>query len=642
MANHWAIAIGINQYQYYQPLIYAQRDAQVFRDFLILEAGFSPEQTLLVSDASLAVNHTTTYPSRSNIQTSLTQLCQQLQADDLLWCFFSGYGVRFEGNDYLLPVEANPAHLAETAISIAELFKILQSAATDQIVLVLDVNRSQSGLSGEGVGAQIAHLAEATGISTLLSCPPDQVSHETLALRQGLFTAALIEGIRHRGCITLDQLATYLNQRLPELSEHHWRPRQEPVAILSADKRHQLIVPEQAAITLGAAASAVALPAAGSPSPFQSVSSRYSNPFAHSTALLERSFELPSVETPVAAPPSSSSPAGSDTAPRPDRLTDQEPAGSDVAPAETKDDRRWRQRLIAWGGALAVILLAGVVLRNSQTLFHSNSSGSQKATTSNSGTASFGTPLSQAPTTTTSAASPSAEAGVPSPNLDLANLQVDPGSPLAAALTALQAQQFEEAARRLAQIPADQQDDRYKKLLEATNYGLLGKARTLLNRTRELTSENQASDFVEAIKVARQIQPKQPLYDVAQQDINRWSTVILDMAQGRAQRATIGSPMDVAQNYSGAIRAAGLVPTDRPEIYNSAQQAIAQWSQMILDLAKGQAEAGDLDRAIQVAELIPPEAPTYGNAQEAIAGWRNQPAPAAPPEATVVPDAPAQ
>ena len=40
MSKNWAIAIGINQYDYLQPLNYAKRDAQLIQQFLGNEAAF--------------------------------------------------------------------------------------------------------------------------------------------------------------------------------------------------------------------------------------------------------------------------------------------------------------------------------------------------------------------------------------------------------------------------------------------------------------------------------------------------------------------------------------------------------------------------------------------------------------------------
>ena len=40
MGKNWAITIGVNQYEYLQPLQYAQRDAEAMRDYFLQEAEF--------------------------------------------------------------------------------------------------------------------------------------------------------------------------------------------------------------------------------------------------------------------------------------------------------------------------------------------------------------------------------------------------------------------------------------------------------------------------------------------------------------------------------------------------------------------------------------------------------------------------
>lgn len=578
--------------------MYAQRDAQVWRDFLVKEADFPAERCLVLTDLAAAASPF--YPNQENIRTAITDLCQQqLEAGDVLWCFFSGYGLQVDGKDYLMPIEADPNDAPNTGIAIESLFALFETAPTQKIILVLDVNRSQHVFTGEGVGDQTALLAQGHHIATILSSLPDQFAHETLALRQGLFTTALIEALRYRGCITLDQLVQYLHDRLPALSEQHWRPRQDPLAVIPAEQKYQLIVPEQAAIHLGAVVGATVGTA-------ELEEGRY-GASPQVVSLLERSYA-----TPYQGLPQASGSLPGPTQPREPIEQSTSPSGASLSnPAQSSDlpwknDPFWRS-LLTWGGILAGVLLLGVVLRNAGILMGTKTSSP-----------------AQTPATPTSPVSPAPLASpAPSAPIDLPTV-------IAAAQTAIQTQQYAEAHRQLEQIPAEQQTADSIKLMEQANRGLLSQAKGMLSRAREMTAENQASDFVDAIEVARLIKPNQPLYDDAQQNIDRWSRVILDMAQGRAERGNDGSPPAAAANYNSAIATAFLVPTDRPEIYTRAQQAIAQWSQLIMNLANGSAQAGDLDLAIQTAELIPPNTPIYATAQESIASWRNQPAPVPP------------
>jgi hypothetical protein len=607
MANYWAIAIGINQYQSFQPLIYAQRDAQLFRDFLVAEGGFEADHCLLMTDGSSAPDHVA-YPSRGNIQARIVQICQQiLRPGDLLWCFFSGYGVRFQDADYLMPVDSDPSQVETTGIPMESIYRLLDAAPTNNIIVVLDINRSQSSLTGEGVGTETAALAKKYGIATILSCLPEQFSHETLALRQGLFTSALVEAIRYQGCVTLEQLVEYLGDRLPQLSEHHWRPRQEPFAIIPSEKEYLLVVPEQAAVTLGTAAPMLV------PN-FVDLSSPTRLPVLpdrSATALLDR-LALPSRPAPVPSAPPLKSAASSSASPQ-------------AAPVEISTDDPFIQKLLSWGGVIASALLIGVLMRNCSTLTQPTIAPS---------------PAPVAP------AKP--QTALPTGFLDATNppdIKVDAGSPLAVIVTAIEAQQFEVAKQQIEQIPANERtSSSYKQALEQIHRGLLSEARSMINRIRETSQQNQASDFVEGIKKVRQIKPGQPFYQEAQQDIDRWTRVILDMAQGRAGRNNGElSVRAKAENFNGAIASARLIPPDRPDLYAQAQKAVDNWSQAILDLALASAAEENLDEAIAAAELVPPNTPVYPDAQEAIAGWRNQtlPEPVAPPAADYAPIEPA-
>lgn len=621
---YWAITVGINHYQHphIQPLMYAQRDAQLLCDFLVKEAKFPAEQCLVLADASRASRGI--YPNRDNIQTTITRICQQqLQPGDFLWCFFSGYGMRFDGQDYLVPVDGNPDEIATTGIPIKFLFSMFATAPTHKIFLVLDVNRSQTVLTGEGIGEQTAALAKEYNIPTLLACPPDQFSHETLALRQGLFTTALIEAMRYQGCTTPEAIIQYLGQRLPELSEHHWRPRQDPFAILPADKRYWLVMPEAAAITLSARRVEVAAPPSRLPAP--SHSSSYSgypserNPLSFETVPADSPWNFaypdrtaqhphsrtatPTLETtspdqpahkpsPMLAPPFSQE-VSLPSQPSPSMTPT-------IEPTDLSDALFWR-RLLTWGSVIAAALLLGVMLR---------AGGSGEGNRSEA--ASFpASPSEPAPSIT--------DEPIAQPSI-----QAAPGSTLESAYLAVRARNYSEAKQFLAEVPAEQQNRDYHQLLNEANKGLLSDAKVHLTKVRELTTENQAADFVDAINTARQIAPNEPQYREAQQYINRWSSIILDMAQGRADRRNDSSTSIAANNFNAAIRTAQMIPAEG-SAYKPAQDAIAHWSQRLFDLAQARASEGMYDVAIQTVETIPPEAPIYEAVQAAIAEWRERP-----------------
>jgi len=615
MANYWAIAIGINQYQHFQPLMYAQRDAYAFRDFLIKEALFPAKCSFLLSDTSPRRQRTETYPTRDSIQACITRTCQQrLKPGDFLWCFFSGYGIQVDGKDYLMPIDGNPDDVVTTGIPIELLFSTFETAPTQNIILVLDVNRSQSAATGEGLGDQTALLAREHGIPTVLSCFPDQFSHETLTLRHGLFTAALIEAMR-RGCVTLEQLVQYLNYRVPELSEQHWRPQQHPLAIIPSEKRFQLILPEKAAIALGTTvASSVADDRF---LPMQDFVLSDNSIADHSVSnRSEAAWTSPFANPETGYPPSLLDSGWEEKTP-PDQASNQQnyspfaPAEiaapvalNQVAPDQTDpaDAIFWR-RMLTWSSIIAAALLIGVVVRNA------------------------GEPTEQTTPTSSNQPWPTVQSGVPNPAAipNQSAIQATPGSPLETAYLEVRSRNYAEAKQFLNAVPQAERGEDFENLLNQANRGLLSDAKIQLTRIREMTEENQAADFVEAISIAQLIRQGEPQHPEAQQHIDRWSQVILDMAQGRAERRNDSSTSIAAENYSAAIATANLIPPSSPEVYRRGQEAIAQWSQSIFDLANDRADEAKYDVAVQTAELIPPESPIYEQAQTAIAKWQEKP-----------------
>ncbi len=181
---------------------------------------------------------------------------------------------------------------------------------------------------------------------------------------------------------------------------------------------------------------------------------------------------------------------------------------------------------------------------------------------------------------------------------------------------------------------------------------------------------NQASAFNRAIRQTKSIKPDSPFYPQAQEDILRWSEVILDIAQGRANR----------EDWAGAIAAARLVPQDESSVefvaqqaaeavedwqlqarrqksyqnhlaeakmlinpsqassyiqaigilkqippgvlvYQEAQSLIEQWSQQIYLIADYRASQGDFQRAIAAAALVPKDSFYYHQARQSMTKW---------------------
>jgi len=221
------------------------------------------------------------------------------------------------------------------------------------------------------------------------------------------------------------------------------------------------------------------------------------------------------------------------------------------------------QQLILWSGATALVLLLGVFLTN-RSIFIGQQEADPRSTTENS----------QNP------APPKAGGGGVAQN-----------QPRAV-----------QAATDSKQPPSSQQ--------------IWAEAKTFLK-------DGSASSFNRAVVKARTIPPSDPLYPQAQQDIERWSLTILDIANGRAARG----------NFQGAIGAAKLMPDVNQPVYNQSKQAIGQWQDLskqqevntaLLSAAKGQIKRGaasSYSKGIQQANKIQPGQPKYESAQLLVGEW---------------------
>lgn len=607
MKNHACIAIGINQYQFLQPLSYAQEDAEALHDFWVEEAAFLSEGCVLLTDSSPTQEGKSTYPNQENILQFIENWgSAQVQRVDLLWFFFSGYGVSYQGQDYLMPIDGNPSEVERTGISMLSLLTTLKRLPAQSVMVLLDINRSQGMKAGDGVGIETEDLARQMEIPTILSCRHNQVSRETSSLRQGFFTATLLEGLRSGQGSTIRSLERFLSERLPQLCDHHLRPKQEPLVIASPSQLEQEILP-----VVGQLVAATAMTRNGS-----NAAGADADGLGQSQNLTAPLVSLPSQEGAAVGNPQPPQQLPATPARIPAGSPDPQPAGGDsvktnsARPENTEmSDKSFLQQLILWSGGVALVLLLGVFLTN-QSVFLGRRGG---------GT---GSNVASAPGTSTDPTTIPTQPLVPQPVND---------KPAANGQT--------------------------------SNRQLWAEAKALLKNS-------SASSFSNAIAKARQIPPSDPLYPQAQADIQRWSWTIFDIANGRAAQADFSGAISaaklvptanqelrsqaqqaiakwqsladqqqkntatltaarkqiqrgVASSYSKAIEQVSTIKAGQPK-YEEAQQLMNEWSTTIFNMAELRASQGRFQQAIEAATLVPKGTTSYNAAQKSMTTWKER------------------
>ena len=234
MNKNYAIAIGINQYDFNKSLKYASRDAELISSFLSKKCKF--DKTFLFSDNSPKINNKSTFPSRSNLLYLLRTLFSTpvLEENDSFWFFFSGHGIRVEQCDYLIPSDGDPDNAKETTISVATIITYLRKSGAGNIVLIMDACRSEgpsADSKGVGFGSQSQNIRKDVSVVSIFSCKPNERSYEIDDLKQGAFTNAIIDTLEsnktnlHR---TIRNLDLCLRDKLLEINNKYGKPSQTP------------------------------------------------------------------------------------------------------------------------------------------------------------------------------------------------------------------------------------------------------------------------------------------------------------------------------------------------------------------------------------------------------------------------------
>ncbi len=654
MAKNWAIAIGINEYQFLQPLACAQADAEALRGLLVADGGFKQQQSLLMSDTSPPIGDRATSPTKDNILLLLEDLAAACwRPQDRVWFFFSGYGIHYNGRDYLMPVDGNPRQVEETGIEIATIMHTLHSVNVNALML-LDINRAfaTQGLD-TFVGQEIIELAQELEVPLILSCQPEQFSYESTELGHGFFTAALLEALSSDNGKTLGELEAYLSVRTPELCQYYWRPTQNPVTVITSSKQvilgnsefendmdaAAIVVSEEIFARANAfgGASPNATPSVEENVPSnnysQTNSSNYSqlinNPAA--TSFGRQGYVHPGVNpsinpdlnlginSGIKEPSQRSLPPS--LPPAKAKVEISQPISGIPQINTTSQEPNtglpfWMQVLL-WGGSMTLLLGMIVIL-----IFRHNGNSRVEETYSvpqnpNPDESSFVQTIPSTPPNTIAPQIPATQPPIqqvkptPTPSNSPSVNPTPVNSPADLSIVN-QATPAPTATPTPTASVLDSSDTQSRK-------------QALSQLDKLSLSQHQASDLKFAIASARKVKPSEERYGEAQVNIQVWNNMIYELANKRAKK----------RQYSSAIAAAQLISESEP-LHPKAKTAITQWRQQakqylsnktLVEAATGLIQPGQAstyNRAIEVAKKVSVGEPGFDIAQKSIDKWSKE------------------
>jgi len=241
--QNYAIIIGISNYKYIRPLTYADKDAELFRDFLKSAAGGKlPAENIfcLLNEEAKAGNFW--------VKGMDWVRSKGMKPGDRLYIYMAGHGDAINQDEYFfLTYDCNPAgdknnYLVTGNIQLYNLKSRIADYVRKgvEVLLIMDACRSNE-LPGGSEGQQVLSAAiseRKTGELLMLATGAGQESLEdaTIGTGHGLFTYYLIDGLSGladskgdaNSIVSFSELERYINAHVPEIAETKFNRKQNP------------------------------------------------------------------------------------------------------------------------------------------------------------------------------------------------------------------------------------------------------------------------------------------------------------------------------------------------------------------------------------------------------------------------------
>ncbi len=239
----FAMIMGISSYKYVRPLTYADKDAEMFRDYLKSPGGGKlPDDNiycLLNENATLANFYSKGFQWLK---------VKKLQQGDRLFIYLAGHGDAIDEDQFFyLAYDCNPAgdknnYLVGGAI---QLFNLKKKIATEtakgvEVYFIMDACRT-SELPGGSEGQNFLNSAiseKRAGEIIMLATGAGQESLEdaTIGAGHGLFTYYLVDGLTgvadaegtKDNKITLEEIQKYVDKNVPAVAQQRFKRKQDP------------------------------------------------------------------------------------------------------------------------------------------------------------------------------------------------------------------------------------------------------------------------------------------------------------------------------------------------------------------------------------------------------------------------------
>ena len=238
----YILSIGINAYK--NPaynLNYAVNDSKAF--VKTIENG---ADSLFNSVKTYSLHNSKA--TKANVMAIIAEIKAEIGHEDVFLFYYAGHGVMSNeeaptASEFFIVTHDvtnlydSPAVIREKAISASELMAVSVSVVAEKQLFILDACHSGGAIESFAVRGSdrekaLAQLARNTGTFFLTAAQDAEFANEVGKLNHGLFTYALLELLEGSVVVdgdqrvTVSELKSYVEERVPELSEaYHGSPQ---------------------------------------------------------------------------------------------------------------------------------------------------------------------------------------------------------------------------------------------------------------------------------------------------------------------------------------------------------------------------------------------------------------------------------
>jgi len=234
-AKTWALLVGISNYQKLPRdlwLQYPDADAVLFGKFLeSAQGGSVPLAQILL----LTNEKATSAAVRAGLRGFLKD---NPGKNDTVYVLIAGHGAVDNTGAYILTWDSDPENLAETALTMAELHRVVEDELNHagRVILLADVCRAATiaGQKTTSLGGMVEKIGEGPGeLLGLMAARPKELSMESPEFGggHGAFTWAVLEGLTgaadsdRDGFVTAGELIDFVSADVAKITGNRQHPR---------------------------------------------------------------------------------------------------------------------------------------------------------------------------------------------------------------------------------------------------------------------------------------------------------------------------------------------------------------------------------------------------------------------------------